>query len=104
VFQKPRREVARATFCRAEVNPSPGFNNNAILIEVGHIKSPARFFVIISRMRNHHHRHAAVATANHISGSPGVLNIHGLGESNLRGPAIFDFPITRRRGGGCGIR
>lgn len=28
-----------ATFCRVEVNPSPGFNNNAILIEVEHIKS-----------------------------------------------------------------
>lgn len=45
--------VRVATFCRVEA--SLGFNNDAILIEVEHIKSPVRsFFVIISRMQNHH--------------------------------------------------
>lgn len=55
-FQNPLVAVRVATFCRAEASPRrPGFNNNAILIEIEHIKSPVRsFFVIISWMQNHH--------------------------------------------------
>jgi hypothetical protein len=39
VFQN--LSFSRAAFCRAQRDPSPGFNNNAILIEVEHIKSTA---------------------------------------------------------------
>jgi hypothetical protein len=53
-FQNPLVR-GKQPFVASRQTRRPGFNNNAILIEVEHIKSPVRsFFVIISRMQNHH--------------------------------------------------